>query len=103
MHYRPMRLLRVPEPFNSPDFIFEPKIDGFRPLAYICGHRCELVSPNGHTFKSWPQLAEEVAHAVRCRSAVLDGEICCLRPDGRSHFKDLLFRREWPWFYDSIC
>jgi hypothetical protein len=36
-------------------------------------------------FKSWPQLAEEVAHAVRRRSAVLDGEICCLEPDGRSH------------------
>ncbi len=31
--------------------------------------------------------------------AVLDGEICCLAPDGRSNFKHLLFRREWPHFY----
>jgi ATP dependent DNA ligase domain len=30
---------------------------------------------------------------------VLDGEICCLEPDGRTHFKNLLFRREWPFFY----
>jgi len=29
---------------------------------------------------------------------VLDGEICCLNPDGRSNFNDLLFRREWPFF-----
>ena len=27
------------------------------------------------------------------------GEICCLEPDGRTHFKNLLFRREWPFFY----
>jgi bifunctional non-homologous end joining protein LigD len=53
---------------------------------------------NGHVFKSWPQLAEEIAHSVRAHSAILDGEICCLEPDGSSHFKNLLFRREWPFF-----
>ena len=29
----------------------------------------------------------------------MDGEICCLQADGRSEFNDLLFRREWPYFY----
>jgi bifunctional non-homologous end joining protein LigD len=29
---------------------------------------------------------------------VLDGEIVCLAPDGRSKFYDLMFRREWPHF-----
>jgi bifunctional non-homologous end joining protein LigD len=95
----PMRLLRIPEPFDHPDFIFEPKLDGFRALAHIRGHRCELISRNGHTFKQWPQLAEEIAHAVRAHSAVLDGEICCLEPDGRTHFNKLLFRHDWPFFY----
>jgi bifunctional non-homologous end joining protein LigD len=52
-----------------------------------------------HTFKQWPQLAEEIAHAVRAHSAVLDGEICCLEPDGRTHCNKVLFRREWPFFY----
>jgi len=94
-----MRMLRVPEPFDSPDWIFEPKMDGFRALAHVRGHRCELVSRNGHTFKQWPQLCEELAHAVRAHSAILDGEICCLEPDGRTHFNKLLFRREWPHFY----
>jgi bifunctional non-homologous end joining protein LigD len=95
----PMRLLRIPEPFDHPDFIFEPKLDGFRALAHVRGHRCELVSRNGHTLKQWPHLAEEIAHAVRAHSAVLDGEICCLEPDGRTHFNKLLFRHEWPHFY----
>jgi bifunctional non-homologous end joining protein LigD len=65
----------------------------------VNGHRCELLSRNGHVFKAWPQLAEEIAHAVRADSAVLDGELCCLDPDGRSNFRNLLFRREWPYLY----
>ena len=44
-------------------------------------------------------LAEEIAHAVRAHSAVLDDEICCLEPDGRTQFHKLLFRREWPHSY----
>ena len=35
---------------------------------------------------------------MRAHSAILDGEICCLNPDGTSNFKELLFRREWPFF-----
>ena len=73
-----MRLLRIPQPFDHPDCIFEPKIDGFRALAHADGHRCTLVSRNGNTFKSWPQLAEEIAHSVRANRVVLDGEITCL-------------------------
>jgi hypothetical protein len=31
-------------------------------------------------------------------SAILDGKICCPNADATSNFKDLLFRREWPFF-----
>jgi ATP-dependent DNA ligase len=62
------------------------KHDGFRTLAHIDGHRRELRSRNGHMFEHWPQLCEEVAHAVRRTtrlsmsrsSAWIDGEIVCL-------------------------
>lgn len=93
-----MPLASTREPFDDPDWLFEPKWDGFRALAFIDGHRCRLVSRRNNEYKSWPQLAEELAHAVRCHSAVLDGEIVCLQPDGRSHFYNLLFRRDWPYF-----
>jgi len=93
-----MPLVSFPEAFDHPQFVFEPKRDGFRALAYIDGHQCRLVSRRGHVYKAWPQLAEELAHAVRARQAVLDGEIVCLEPDGRSHFYKLLFRRDWPHF-----
>jgi bifunctional non-homologous end joining protein LigD len=94
----PMRLLRIPEAFDNSDWIFEPKMDGFRALAHVEGHRCTLVSRDGHIFKSWPQLAEEIAHSVRAHSAILDGEICCLESDGTTNFNGLLFRRDWPVF-----
>ena len=35
---------------------------------------------------------------MRCRSAILDGEIVCLDPDGRSNFCALMFRRRAPFF-----
>jgi bifunctional non-homologous end joining protein LigD len=40
-----------------------------------------------------------LANAVRTRRAVLDGEVVALRPDGVSDFYDLLFRREWPYYF----
>src|SRR5262245_50682515 len=94
----PKALLRIPKPFDHPDFIYEVKYDGFRALAYIHGHHCQLISRRGHVFKSWPYLCTELAHSVRCVDAVLDGEIVCLGPDGRSRFNHLLFRRDWPYF-----
>ena len=74
-----MRLLRIPEPFDHSAFIFEPKVDGFRALAHIHGHRCEMISRNGHTFESWPYLAFEGAVFRRKRTRPLsrkglDGE-----------------------------
>jgi ATP-dependent DNA ligase len=76
----------TPEAFDHRACVFEPKLDGFRALAVVRGHRCELVSRHGHVFRSWPQLAEEVAHAVRAHSAVLDGEIICVGADGKPRF-----------------
>ncbi len=78
----PMRLLRIPDPFDHKDCIFEVKLDGFRALAILERGHCPLVSRNGYAFKSWPQLAADIAASVRARRAILDGEICCLQPDG---------------------
>jgi bifunctional non-homologous end joining protein LigD len=99
-----MPLVRIPEPFDHDEWSYELKLDGFRALAFIDGHQCRLVSRNGHTFKHWPYLNVELAHAIRCDSAILDGEIVCLDNDGRPNFHKLLFRREWPHFcaFDAL-
>ena len=93
-----MPLIRVAEPFDHPDWIFELKHDGFRALACIDRYECTLLSRRRHVYKQFPLLETELAHAVRADSCIVDGEMVCLAGDGRSKFYDLLFRREWPYF-----
>src|SRR5437763_1210035 len=90
---RPIRLSRRSEPFDSNDYIFELKIDGFRSLAYIESGQCDLVSRNGNTFRNFKDLGQSIGENLRVESAVLDGEIACVDESGRSVFNDLLFRR----------
>src|SRR5215471_10861640 len=90
---RPMRLSRRPEPFDSDDYIFELKVDGFRSLAYIEKGQCDLVSRNGNTFRNFKDLAQWIGENLRVENAVLDGEIASVDDSGRSVFNDLLFRR----------
>ena len=47
----PQPLVRIPEPFNDPAWIFELKLDGFRALAYMENGQCRLVSRTGHVYK----------------------------------------------------
>jgi bifunctional non-homologous end joining protein LigD len=88
-----MRLSRRPEPFDSDQFIFELKIDGFRALAHIGNGQGELVSRNGNTFRGFAELANWIGEHLRVESAVIDGEIACVDEAGRPIFRDLMFRR----------
>jgi bifunctional non-homologous end joining protein LigD len=97
--FTPMPLGRVREPFSHPEWLFEVKWDGFRSLVYVLEGECSLVSRNGNAFKSFPALNEAIPRELRTRSAVLDGEIVCLDHEGKSQFRDLLFRRGEPRFY----
>ena len=93
-----MPLVSIPQAFDHPDWLYEIKHDGFRALAIVDGHRCQLVSRRGHAFAKWEQLCAEIADSVRCHDAILDGELVCLDADGPSNFYRLLFRRNTPSF-----
>lgn len=99
MKIRPMPLVRLPQAFDAVDWLFEIKHDGFRALAHVDGHQCRLVSRRGHVFTKWDVLCTEISHSIRAHDAILDGEIVCLDADGRSNFHQLMFRRDWPYFY----
>jgi len=94
-----MPLGRVAETFSHPDWLFEVKWDGFRALLYSDEEGVRLVSRNGNIFKSFPGLSEGLARDLMGRRCVLDGEIVCLGSNGKSQFRDLLFRRGEPHFY----
>jgi bifunctional non-homologous end joining protein LigD len=93
-----MVLTRFREPFSDPDWLFEVKHDGFRALAYVDGD-CRLVSRRNYVYKAFGPVCESIAAALGGRDAIIDGEIVCLGPDGRSLFKHLMYKRGEPYFY----
>ncbi len=85
--FRPMLAERAPGPFDDEDWIFEVKWDGYRALAYI-GDEVYLDSRNGKPLLSaFPGLAA-VRTCLRCKSALLDGEIVAFHA-GRVDFSYL--------------
>jgi len=91
--FQPLPLERRREPFDHPDWIFEPKHDGFRCVAYVDYGRCRLVSRNGNEFKSFGSLNSDIADELKGHSAVLDSEIVSLDNNGKSQFYELFFHR----------
>jgi bifunctional non-homologous end joining protein LigD len=94
-----MELSRRVEPFDDRNWIFELKHDGFRAVAYVADGQCRLVSRRDNVYKSFDGLRAAIAHELRVKDAILDGEIVCLDALGRSQFKQLMFRRGNPFFY----
>jgi len=76
-------LVRAPP--RGAGWIFEIKYDGYRALATKEGARVQLVSRKGLVFGGLEAVRSAVA-ALRCKSAVLDGELCALDAEGRPRF-----------------
>jgi len=50
--FEPMPLARLHQAFVHRDWLFEPKMDGFRAIAHIQNGTCKLVSRNRNAFKT---------------------------------------------------
>jgi len=75
----------IKEPFNSTEWIFEKKFDGYRSLAHK-NKTVQLLSRNNLSFNShFPELAEEVKSLPG--SFILDGEIVILDKKGKASFQ----------------
>jgi len=83
------------EPFDDPDWFFEPSWDGLRALAYVESGRLRLVDARGREVTArFPDLLGLI-DAVVDAPAVLDGEIAIPDPAGTSD-PDALQRRLRP-------
>ncbi len=85
----PMLCTLVDEPFDNENWIFEPKYDGLRVLAYFDGRDVTLMSRNqaSQNFQ-FPEIVEALRTSLK-RSAIIDGEIVCFDEQGRSSFRKL--------------
>ncbi|MFL5329043.1 MAG: non-homologous end-joining DNA ligase [Gemmataceae bacterium] len=79
----------VSGPFDHADWIFEPKFDGLRVLAYCTPRGVTLISRNEKPQEfQFPDIAEALKKAVR-KPVVVDGEIVCFDERGRTSFRAL--------------
>jgi bifunctional non-homologous end joining protein LigD len=84
----PMQASSVKEPFDSPDWIFETKLDGYRAVAVIdATGKARLWSRNQLPLEpKFPTVAAAVDQ-LKLRSTILDGEIVALDEEGIPRFQ----------------
>ncbi|RKO67547.1 non-homologous end-joining DNA ligase [Desulfofundulus salinus] len=77
-------------PFDSPDFLYEVKWDGYRVLAYLDGGTLLRSRNLRDITATFPEL-EELHKCVKKQPAIIDGEIVIFQ-DGRPSFAALQAR-----------
>ncbi len=76
------------EVFDSKEWLYEIKWDGYRAVAEVSSSEIKLYSRNGNDFsQNYPALAEELK--VIKHEAVLDGEIVVLNENGFPDFQKI--------------
>jgi bifunctional non-homologous end joining protein LigD len=94
----PVRFVTCAEPFDDPEWLFEPKCDGFRGLVYNTSRGCEIRSRRDFRFDRFRDLCDRIYRVLGDREAILDGEIVAMDRQGRPVFRDLLGGRGFPAF-----
>ena len=76
------------EPFDSPDWIFEPKLDGYRAIAVIdSAGKARIWSRNQLPLEPKFPTVLDAVNRLNLRSTILDGEIVALDGEGVPRFQ----------------
>ncbi|HUN74801.1 MAG TPA: DNA ligase D [Steroidobacteraceae bacterium] len=90
----PMLAMTGERPRSDPEWLFEPKLDGYRALAFVEGSTVRLQSRRGLDLTAlFPEIVADLAAQLIDRM-VLDGEIVALGADGRPSFNALQNRAQ---------
>ena len=84
----PMHAELAPAPFNKPDWIWEPKLDGYRILAFLHNGKVALRSRRGlELAATFPAVAAAIAE--QGVDMILDGELVAFDTGGKPSFNAL--------------
>lgn len=75
-----------PAPFDDPEWLFQPKLDGFRALVYLTHQTCRMYSKRGNQFSRFEDLRQRICTELPRCEAILDGEVVALDDAGRVNF-----------------
>ncbi len=86
----PMLAVSAEEPFDSPEFGYEPKWDGVRTIAFVDGGEVRLQTRNLLDCTAQYPEAHEIAEALTgAYQAIVDGEVVALDERGAPSFQRL--------------
>jgi DNA ligase D-like protein (predicted ligase) len=86
MWVKPQLCKLVDAPPRGPEWLHEIKYDGYRMHARLDRGRAQLLTRTGLDWTDkYPSIAAAVS-ALPARQAYLDGELCGVRPDGKTSF-----------------
>lgn len=86
----PITTVLLAEPFDDPEWVFEPKYEGFRGMVYSWAGSCEIRLARGISPLQKRGLWERVAEVLGRRDAILDGQIVSLNQQGKPVLQDLI-------------
>jgi bifunctional non-homologous end joining protein LigD len=92
-YVEPVVLVPRSDPFDDPEWVFEPHYEGIRGLVYASDVGCEIRSRRDILLKRYRDLWGRVAEILGEREAILDGEIVSLNRQGRPDYQDLVRRQ----------
>jgi len=96
---RPMQAELGDAAFNHADWVWEPKLDGYRALAFVDAKGVQLRSRRGLDLApDFPRLAAELGKQA-VGSMVLDGEIVAFDANGKPSFNAMQNRSQQTVFY----
>jgi bifunctional non-homologous end joining protein LigD len=76
----------IENPFDSEEWLYEIKWDGYRSVAFIDDGKVRLVSRNQNEMTAlYPELGDLPTY-VRAKQAIIDGEVVAIDDEGRPSF-----------------
>lgn len=83
----PMLATLVDKPFSDSEWLFEPKYDGYRALAFVEENAFRFVSRTNKDMTQWLPQSSSIPGFVNARTAILDGEIIAIDRNGKPSFQ----------------
>jgi bifunctional non-homologous end joining protein LigD len=86
---QPMLPTAVKLPFSDPQWLFEPKWDGYRALCFLKNGKVRFISCSRRNLTERFPVLQEISTLIKAKTAIIDGEIVALDRNGKPSFDAL--------------